>query len=192
MRPQRLFLALALPEAVRRLLHGLTGHADSVRWTPEAQLHLTLRFVGDVPGEQTEGLRARLRTVRVQSFPLSVEGVGAFPPKGTPRVLWVGVGSGHPRLHQLRQRADDAVLGAGVPMDVRTFHPHVTLGRCLDGAGAEAARWLRLHHEFAGPTFTVDAFELYASELHASGAVHTLVERFPLGSPAGTEEGTAP
>jgi 2'-5' RNA ligase len=192
MRPQRLFLALALPETVRRLLHGLTGRAKAVRWTPEAQLHLTLRFLGDVPAEQTETLLARLHTVRVRPFPLAVEGAGAFPPKGAPRVLWIGVGSGHPRLHQLRQRVDDAVLAAGVPMDVRMFHPHVTLGRCLDDGKAGADRWLRAHREFAGPTFTVDAYELYASELHAFGAVHSLIERFPLGAAAALEEETAP
>jgi 2'-5' RNA ligase len=182
MGPQRLFLALPLPETVRRLLHALTDRSPLVRWTPEPQLHITLRFLGDVSDEETSPLLERLRTVSVRSFPLTVEGVGAFPPKGAPRVLWVGVGPGHPRLHQLRQRVDDAVLGAGVPMDVRTFHPHVTLGRCLDRATAEASRWLRTHQEFAGPTFAVEAFELYASELHALGAIHTLIERFPLAS----------
>lgn len=177
---QRLFLALPLPEPVRRLLGELPEPASAVRWTPVEQRHITLRFIGDLGRDETGRLVERLRRVVVQSFVLPVQGVGAFPLKGHPRVLWVGVGSGHPRLHQLRQRVDDTVLMAGVPMDVSTFHPHVTLGRCREGADAEVARWLRRHREFAGPTFAVDAFELYASELHAFGPVHTLIERFPL------------
>lgn len=181
MSTQRLFVALALPAPVRDALVALMQPLDGVTWAPPEQLHLTLRFLGDVPEEKIENVTAQLATIRVEPFILPVEGLGAFPPKAPPRVVWVGVGRGHPRLHQLRQRVDDALLAAGLlELDVRTFHPHVTLARCGEGAAASVNRWMQAHHEFAAPPFRVGTFELDSSELRPSGAVHTLVQRFPL------------
>lgn len=185
MSQQRLFIALPLPAPLQALLAGLMTPLHDVRWTPEAQLHLTLRFLGDTEDALIEPLKVRLAAIRVQSFVLPIEGVGAFPERSAPRVLWAGVGAGHPRLHQLRQRIDDTLLSAGVDADLRRFHPHVTLARCGGHAVNAAHQWIRSHREFAGPSFSVDAFELYASELHPQGAVHHRLERFPL-APVGT------
>lgn len=177
---QRLFIALALPEAVRNVLAALSTPLPHTRWTPTEQLHVTMRFLGDVDIDRMDTLRERLASVRVAPFLLPIEGVGAFPPKRAPRVLWTGTGSGHPRLHQLRKQIDDAVLAAGIDFDLRTFHPHVTLARCSDEAERAAAHWLRTHKDFEGPPFNVDAFDLVAIELHPAGARHHLVQRFPL------------
>ena len=181
MRTLRLFIAIALPGPVREELVALAQPLAGVNWTRPEQLHLTLRFLGDVPEEKIENITAHLATVRVEPFVLPVEGVGAFPPKAPPRVIWIGVGHGHPRLHQLRQRVDDALLAAGLlELDVRTFHPHVTLARCGADTGKPLAKWLLAHAEFGAPPFRVTAFDLYSSELRPEGAVHTLVRRFPL------------
>lgn len=176
----RLFVALALPPAVRDVLAAEAQPLHGVNWTRPEQLHVTLRFLGDVPAEQVDPMIERLAAVKVAPFILPLEDVGTFPPNRPPRVLWIGVGSGHPRLFQLRQRVDDAVLASGVPIDVRTFHPHVTLARCTENAAAAIGHWLHAHREFAAPPIRVDAFDLYASELRPSGAVHTLKRRFPL------------
>lgn len=177
---QRLFIALPLPEAVQIVLSQLAAPLPDVRWTPREQLHVTLRFLGDVDTAKISTMVERLSTVHVEPFLLPVEGVGAFPPKGTPRVVWSGLGSGHPRLHQLRKQIDDALLHLGLDFDVRTFHPHVTLGRCSDDAAPAVAKWLRTHQAFAGPSFRVDAFDLVASELRPSGAVHRVIEHLPI------------
>ena len=177
---ERLFVALTLPDPVRAALVALTQPLRGVAWTPPAQLHLTLRFLGNVPADQIAPLAARLATVCVEPFILPVEGLGVFPPKRPPRVMWVGVGSGHPRLHQLRQQLDDTLLATGLEVDLRTFHPHVTLARCADGAAAAVSHWLHAHREFVAPPFRVESFELYASELRPDGAVHTLKRSFPL------------
>lgn len=177
---ERLFLSLPLPEPVRALVAALQERRFDLRWAPVDQLHLTLRFLGDIDADALAELTEHLSHVRVEPFLLPVEGVGVFPTKGPPRVLWVGVGSGHPRLHQLRQRVDDALLAAGLDIDLRTFHPHITLARCRDGDERDATRWLRQHAEFAGPVFQVDAFDLFSSELRSDGAVHHLRQRFPL------------
>lgn len=176
---ERHFLAIALPEAVRDVLAALAEALPGVTWTRPAQLHVTLRFLGDVPADRIDGLCARLARVRVAEFLLPLAGLGTFPPQRPLRVAWLGVGSGHPRLFQLRQRIDDAVLAARLSPDLRHFHPHVTLARCTEGAAGLAA-WLHRHREFTAPPFRVAAFDLYASELRPGGAVHTVKKRFPL------------
>jgi 2'-5' RNA ligase len=180
MATERLFLSIALPEAVRSALAALAEPAAGLHWLRPAQLHLTLRFLGDVPEELIEPLGARLATVRIAPFILPIAGVGSFPPRAPARVLCIGTGPGHPRLFQLRQRVDDAVLAAGLRPDLRTFHPHVTLARVEAPAADAAERWLRRRRDAAAPPFRVDAFSLCASELRPDGAVHTLKRRFPL------------
>jgi len=180
MATERLFLSVALPDAVRSALGKLTEPAPGLSWVPPAQLHLTLRFLGEVPAERIEPLCARLATVHVAPFILPIETVGSFPPRAPARVLWIGTGAGHPRLFQLRQRVDDAVLAAGLRPDLRTFHPHVTLARVAEPAGESAERWLRRHGDASAPPFRVEAFALCASELRPDGAVHTIKQRFPL------------
>lgn len=180
MASERLFIALSLPLAVREVLAALAQPLPGVTWTRPDQLHLTLRFLGDVPTAELDPLLARLESVKVAPFILPIEGVGTFPPNRPPRILWAGVGKGHPRLFQLRQRLDDTLLACGLPLDVRTFHPHATLARCGDGAAPAVAHWLHASRDFTAPPFRVESFDLYASELRPSGAVHTLMRQFPL------------
>ncbi len=180
----RLFVAIDPPDAVRTALAELPRRIRGVVWTPPHQYHLTLRFVGEVTEAQREAIEKALAPIRVESFTLPVEGVGSFPPARPPRVLWVGIGSGHPRLHQLRQKIDDALLGCGIDLDVRQFHPHFTLGRCgRDAAVGEAARFLREHGSFQAPLFRANAFTLYRSDLRPAGAVHTPLLRIGLTAP---------
>lgn len=177
---ERLFIALAVPSAVRDALVALAEPLPGLAWTRPDQLHVTLRFLGDVPVEKIEPIVARLAQVRVAPFILPIEGTGSFPPNGPARVLWIGTGSGHPRLFQLRQRLDDALLAAGLPLDVRVFLPHITLARATEKAAGAAARWLKTHREAFAPPFMAEAFDLCASELRPEGAVHVLKQRFPL------------
>ncbi|MDO8542885.1 MAG: RNA 2',3'-cyclic phosphodiesterase [Opitutaceae bacterium] len=180
---ERMFIALMLPLPVRDTVAALAQPLTGLTWTRTEQLHLTLRFLGDVSDEQRPRMRERLSTVHVEPFVLPIEGMGTFPPNRPPRIVFVGVGSGHPRLYQLRQRLDDAVLASGLPLDVRTFHPHITIARAGENLNPAVMRWLHTHREFAAPPFRVEAFDLYASELRPNGAVHTLKQRFPLKVP---------
>ncbi len=175
-----MFIALPLPPAVRDTVAALSQALAGLAWTRPEQLHLTLRFLGEVTDTRLEPMVERLRTVHVEPFVLPIEGVGTFPPKRPPRVVFVGVGSGHPRLFQVRQRLDDAVLASGLPLDVRSFHPHITLARCGEKLSPAVLRWLHTHREFAAPPFRVETFDLYSSELRPTGAVHTLLEQFEL------------
>ena len=178
--PLRLFLALDAPVPVVAALSAAMHPAHGFAWTRLEQLHLTLRFLGDTPAALVAPLRERLRANRVASFTLPVEGLGVFPPRGLPRVLWCGIGNGHPHIHQLRQRIDDALLALGIDCDLRQFVPHFTLARLTPAARAQLPHWLHTHRNLAAPPFRVDRFTLYASELRAEGAVHTVVEEYPL------------
>ncbi|MBE2215709.1 MAG: RNA 2',3'-cyclic phosphodiesterase [Opitutaceae bacterium] len=178
----RLFVAIDPPEAVRSALSELPETLRGVAWAPPHQYHLTLRFVGETPADRLDAITAGLASIRVEPFILPVSGLGAFPPDRPPRVLWAGVGHGHPRLHQLRQRVDDALLAAGLAdLDVKIFHPHFTLGRCGPGATAGAVEaFLKRHRAFEAPDFRVEAFTLYRSLLRPGGAEHTPLLRVAL------------
>ncbi|HWL14823.1 MAG TPA: RNA 2',3'-cyclic phosphodiesterase [Opitutus sp.] len=181
---RRLFVSLPVPASVRAEFAKLVTRLPDVRWLPDEQWHVTMRFLGNVDDARVDEICDRLAAIRVEPFLLPTEGVGAFPAKGHPHVLWVGTGNGHPRLHQLRQRLDDALLAAGIDFDLRTFHPHITLARCGEDARVPVAQWLRHHAKFEGPPFPVDAFELMESELRPAGAHYSLVKRFELSKPA--------
>jgi len=182
---KRLFFALSLPDAVRESVAALAEPFHGVSWVRREQLHVTVRFLGDVATERIEGMCGRIAAIRVEPFLLPIETVGSFPPKRPPRVIWVGTGAGHPRLFQLRQRLDDALIGAGIEFDVRRFQPHVTVARCTENAALGVAQWLHRHRDFAAPPFRVEAFELYSSVLREGGAEHTLIRRFALASADG-------
>lgn len=170
----RLFVAIDAPAEVRTALGALSERLRGISWVPPGQLHLTLRFVGATPSARVDEVIRRLDRIQVESFLLPVTGIGSFPPGRPPRVMWAGVGTGHPRLFQLRQRVDDALLAAGLTdLDVRSFHPHFTLARCGSGVSpAAVAGYLKKHESFEGPPFRVEAFTLYKSTLIAGGAVH--------------------
>lgn len=178
----RLFVAIDAPDEVREALSALPERLRGVMWTPPTQYHLTLRFLGEVEAPRVDGLRQALAPIRVEPFVLELGGVGSFPPGRPPRVLWAGVGEGHPRLHQLRQRVDDAILATGLTdLDVRTFHPHFTLARCgPTGVPGAVAGFLKKHRDFEGPVFRVDSFTLYRSTPGPGGAVHVPLLRVSL------------
>ena len=180
--PNRLFVALVPPATVDAALAELTAPLPDVRWTPRGNFHLTLRFIGDAAPDKLERFAAALGRVRVEPFILPVGGVGVFPSRGPARVLWAGAGRAHPRLFQLRQQVDEALLAVDAGLDVSGFHPHFTLGR-LDPAPAprEIARFLSQHADFAGPPFRVASFQLL---MPGPPPAYETVQSFPLAAAA--------
>ena len=177
---QRLFVALQPTEPVRAALAGLIGDISHARWTPPPQLHITLRFIGEVSDFSRQQIEEALDRVRVQPFFLATKGAGRFPPRGHPSVVWAGV-AGHPHLHQLRQQVDDRLLATGVPFELRPFVPHFTLGRTKEASAGAVEQWLKRHRDFTGPAWRVDAFHLMASDLLPEGVEHRVVKTFALG-----------
>lgn len=136
----RLFVALLLSEAwldALRQVQARLRELDaprSVRWVDPANIHLTLRFIGEFDPERLEALRAALdAAVCAHAAPhLAPAGLGAFPNPARARVLWVGIQESGERLGMLQSAVEDAVQGVGLPAERRGFRPHLTLGRVRD------------------------------------------------------------
>lgn len=162
----RLFVALVPPATVRAELAALATPLAGVRWTPEENLHLTLRFIGEVDEATQARYEESLTRLHVEPFILPVGGVGLFPTRGPAKVLWAGVGNGHTRLYQLRKQVDEALLAVDPGLVVNSFHPHFTLGRIGDGTDRKALdHFLERHARFEAPPFRVTEVQLMASEL---------------------------
>jgi 2'-5' RNA ligase len=169
---KRLFVSIELPESITRCLAELDPHVRGVRWLAPEQMHLTLSFLGDVSDDAEEALRKNLHAIEWKAFFLPICGLGTFPGKGRPNILWVGVGHGHPHLFQLHQRVQEAAIGAGLEPDLRSFHPHITLARCRDVSAESVRPFLRAHAAFDAGMIHVESFSLNSSELTSSGSVY--------------------
>ena len=173
MKLSRLFVAIDPPKSVRDILVSLDPHLRGVRWTAGDQMHLTLGFFPEVREEVEPALREKLGAIEFRPFFLPVEGVGTFPPKGIAKIIWIGVGAGHPHLFQLHKRVQEAALAVGIEPELRPWHPHITLGRCRGVPGGDLRKFLKSNTEFDAGMFRVEAFHLYCSQLTPAGPIHT-------------------
>jgi 2'-5' RNA ligase len=170
---KRLFVAIDLPESVRKTLVDLDPQIHGVRWVAAEQMHLTLGFFGDVAEEIELKLRERLSTIEFGAFFLPIVGIGTFPAKGPPKIIWIGVGHGHPHLFQIHKRVQEAALGAGLEPELRPFHPHITVARCRDVSPGAVRKFLKTNIDLDLGLSRVDAVHLYSSKLTLAGPIHT-------------------
>lgn len=181
----RIFVAIELPTPVRR---KLIEHIDRLRstmpevrasWGREENLHLTLKFVGDTLVTRVEALAqaAQRAASKVEPFEIIVEGCGAFPPHGQPRVLWVGTEDASGHLTLLNRALEDECAKAGFPREQRPFHPHLTIARIRKPN--DSRRLAAIHKELGFQPETVRASELAVirSELRSEGSRHTIISR---------------
>lgn len=173
MSTKRLFVSIELPPPVTQRLAELDPHLRGVRWLAPAQMHLTLSFLGNVAEDIEEKLKRHLSAIKWKAFFLPLVGFGAFPGKGRPNVIWIGVGTGHPHLYQLHKRVQEAALAAGLEPDLRSFHPHVTVARCRDVSPEAIRPFLKAHTGFDAGMIHVESFCLNSSEPTPAGSVYT-------------------
>jgi 2'-5' RNA ligase len=188
----RLFVALRPPPAVRDALADLMEGVAAARWQDDEQLHLTLRFVGEVDRPQAEDLAAALAHVHADAPMATLAGVGSFGQRGRADTLWAGIAPAPP-LARLAASVDQACIRAGLPPERRAYHPHLTVARLprSAGAGAEVESWLVRHAALTGQPFAMPHLILYRSHLGRSGASYEPVARWPLGTP-GAPAGSHP
>jgi 2'-5' RNA ligase len=172
-KPKRLFVAIDFPQSVRRFLVDLDPRIRGVRWTAAEQMHLTLGFFGGVPENIDGKFREKLSTIHFGAFFLPIAGLGTFPPKGPPKIVWIGVGRGHPHLFQLHKRVTEAALAVGLEPDLRPFHPHITLARCRDVSPQSIRKFLQTNVDLDAGMAHVESFHLYSSQLTPTGSIHT-------------------
>lgn len=174
----RLFAAIRPPEAVIDALLDLESDIAGARWQDADQLHLTLRFFGEIEGHVGEDLAAALGDVAAAPFTLVLRGVGHFESRKRPHTLWAGLAPSEP-LAALQQRVEAAARRAGLPAEGRRFMPHVTLAR-LNARSGSAQPFLQAHAGLTSEPWPVEAFDLIESTLTPAGARYETVRRYRL------------
>jgi 2'-5' RNA ligase len=174
----RLFVAIRPPGPVRARLLDLMGGVAGARWLSDDQLHLTLRFVGEVDRHLARDVDAALSGVHHPGFEIAVNGLGFFDRRGEPVTLWAGI-TPHEPLRALHKKIDQALVRAGVEPDRRAYMPHLTIARLPKGAGSVKSL-IEQSGGVSGPTFEVVEFGLYESRLTPDGPVYEMAERYPL------------
>jgi 2'-5' RNA ligase len=175
----RLFIAIAIPAALRPRLALLQGGVPGARWTNQADFHLTLRFIGEVDALEAEEIDEALQAVAAPGFALALDGVGQFGTKRAASTLWAGVAA-EPALHFLHAKVDRALVAAGQPPDDRAYSPHITLARLRQAPAERVGRWIEGNTPFRADPFPVAAFHLYQSHLGREGPVYEILEGYPL------------
>jgi 2'-5' RNA ligase len=189
----RSFIAIELPSGIQAAIASSTAGLQKtlpkplVRWVASKNLHLTLKFLGDVSPANLEQLAEALKVelVRHEKFTLSVGGLGAFPTSRRPRVIWIGLEA--PALLTTIQRAVEAVSSRmGYPTEERPFSPHLTIGRVGQDASPTDLKRISsaIEETKVGPlgTVHVDAIHIFKSDLQPGGSVYTHLYAMPLKS----------
>ena len=187
----RAFLAMELPDAVRGALQNevrrLRGAGARASWVGPEQMHLTLRFLGDITESQRTSLSRQLERICADYEPvrLAVSGLGAFPNPRRPSVVWAGVRLMAGELNALQWAMETAVRASGLAPEGKPFHPHITLARIRDlgassGLVSELAASAGEPARPFGDAFEVKTVALFGSELKPGGPFHTRLEEYCL------------
>jgi len=175
----RLFVALALPERLRPWIQGLQAGVPGAKWASPENLHLTLRFIGNVDGRLFADIMDALAAVRSPAFDLQLGGLGKFGERGRAESLWVGADRSEP-LTRLQGKVEGALQRLGLDPEHRKFLPHLTVARLKGAPSGRVADWLTAHSSFALPPFRVDRFTLFSSYLAREGAIYRAEAEYPL------------
>lgn len=184
---QRIFIAIALPETISLRLGMLQDRLKAagvkLRWVPPSNIHLTLKFIGDmlpdeigkVSGPLRDGCRGHA------TMDLAVQGLGVFPGIRKPRVLWSGIGGDTQALSSLQQSIEAVLADLGLPREMRAFKAHLTLGRFKWPVGPQKlVNAIETEGHFDPLPFKARQVTLYKSQLQPGGAVYTPLDRFDL------------
>lgn len=174
----RLFVAIRPPEEIRDLLIDAMDDSPALRWVGDDQLHLTLRFIGEVEQPLASDIAAALARVRFTQFPLAVKGVGRFEQKSG-GALWAGVEPRGP-VAELAAKVERACVTGGLQPERRAFHPHITLARWNRRNAEAVIDFERRHADLASRPFTVSDFALFESHLSRHGPHYEVVAAYRL------------
>ena len=175
----RLFVALTLPEDVRQRLSGLAFGMPTARRVAPENLHLTLRFIGEVDNGQAEDIDLALSAISSPAFDLTLGGAGYFASARRLRSVWAGVERCEPLVH-LHEKVESAVVRAGFAPEGRKFKPHITLARFRNTQPTTAGPFIAANNTFTTDPFMVEKFTLFQSRLSHSGATYQVMGEYPL------------
>lgn len=177
---KRLFIAIDLPDQVKAQIKPLCNGIVGAKWVSDQQLHLTLRFIGDADEKQQPLIETGLATKRATPFHLTLVGVGQFPSRGQPRVLWVGLDATI-ALMALQQQVEAIIRKSGFSPD-KPFSAHITLARFRNPPPlGNVDAYLKRHVDFKSEAFGVNHFTLYSSQLTSQDSIYHVEAQYPLG-----------
>lgn len=174
----RLFVGLALPPEVAARLAALAGGIPGARWVEARNLHVTLRFIGEVEEGLAVEIHDALAEVHAPAFTLALDRFGTFG-RSAPNHLWVGV-ERNPELLHLQAKVDSAVVRLGLPPEGRKYTPHITLARFKDSPVGRVQEFIAGHSPFHAGPLAMDRFVLFRSHLGRGGAEYEAVAEYPL------------
>jgi len=174
----RLFVGIAFPPELKLRLSLLCGGVAGAKWVDAGNLHLTLRFVGEVDEGVAADIDDALARLQARRFTLQLAGAGVFG-DGKPRQLWVGV-EREPALSALQGKIEQALIRIGIPPEPRKFAPHVTLARLREARRDDVQRFLALNAQFRAAPLAVERFSLIASYPTKAGSVYEDQADYPL------------
>lgn len=175
----RLFTALALPEEVREELSAICSGVPGARWIPPENMHLTLRFIGEVDNALARDIDDMLLGLTGKGFELTLSGVDVFTDGPRITSLWAGV-EANEALNRLQGKVEQAVIRAGLPPERRKFKPHVTLARGRIENGRKLQQFMSHNALLKIGPFRVEDFVLFSSFLSQSGPLYTEEASYPL------------
>ncbi|MBC7126928.1 MAG: RNA 2',3'-cyclic phosphodiesterase [Candidatus Methanosuratincola petrocarbonis] len=179
----RAFFALEISDDMRRRIADLgkevAKSGADVKVVEAENLHVTMKFLGEVPVSKVEEISGAIQGMRIRRFELEARGAGAFPDRRMIRVVWVGIGRGSVEVTEVARKLDDALGRFGFPKEKR-FVPHITVGRVRSQRNREALQnLLDTHSQTVFGTTLVDRLVLKKSTLTGSGPVYTDLKVFP-------------
>jgi 2'-5' RNA ligase len=191
----RTFIAIEIPGDLRT---RITQHIARLRseypdvrasWTRTENLHLTLKFLGNVSLDRIGGITTATEAAArsATEFKVSIGGVGIFPPAGRPNVLWIGIADASGRLSDLYDALEDHCAETGFPREARAYHPHLTIARLRNKGGSRALAESHRQIGFPSQTFTVSELVVFRSELLSEGSKHTALSRHQLSRPVAVD-----
>ncbi len=176
----RTFVAVEIDKKIRSaaadLIERLQGVGADVKWVDPENMHLTLKFLGEVPLSETAAVcRSVARgAAKVDPFEMEICGAGAFPSASQPRTLWMGAGDGESEMIELHRHIERALAKLGYRKENRRFHPHLTLGRVRRGGPAvvELGAQLQEQADFVAGKISVSRVVVFSSQLRPSGPIY--------------------
>jgi len=175
----RLFVAVPLPETIRSDLAGLCSGVPDAKWVARENMHLTLRFIGEVGRGDADDIHQALSRIRLPAFELVVSGVGCFESKRVVHTLWASVEK-HELLSRLREKVEASLVRVGLEPERRKFKAHVTLARFRKGSGDRIGAYIENHNRFRTEPFPVEHFTLFRSHLGSQGPYYEPLAEYSL------------
>lgn len=179
----RLFVALALPQDIRFSIAAISGGLDGARWVKPENLHLTLRFIGEVGRREADDLDSALGDIAGPVFEMQCRGLGHFGKAQKVRAIWADVAPSAGLMH-LQDKVESAVARAGHGAEGRKFKPHITLARFRGRPPRNLGDYLEAHGAFVTAPFQISAFTLFESHMGHGGSHYVPLSEYPLRAPS--------